>query len=274
MRQEMQLHKKSKTIISFSFCKKSYKIRRQYQIQNVFIARMSINKKLMKKSLIWLAIAILIILGIYFFNGKKAVAPAPEKTGIVSRQQPNQQTGEPNKDRSDLIKKEQKLSEVPLDRAKERVNKKPFGIFIAPKTSPMQPERFSGYHTGADFEILPEELNTDVFMRAICDGALLSKRIVGGYGGVLVQSCQLGGQDVTVVYGHIALSSVNSKIGDEINYGENIALLGADKSKDTDGERKHLHLGIHRGKAVNILGYVANESDLSAWLDPCDFVCK
>lgn len=228
----------------------------------------------MKKSLIWLAIAILIILGIYFFNGKKAIAPAPEKTAGVLQQQSSQWAGEPNKDRSDLIKKEQALSQVPLDRAKGRANKKPFGIFVTPKTSPVQPERFSGFHTGADFEIFPEELSADVFMRAICDGALLSKRTASGYGGVLVQSCQLGGQDVTVIYGHVALSSVSAKVGDEIIYGENIALLGADKSKDTDGERKHLHLGIHRGKSINILGYVADEKSLSDWLDPCDFVCK
>src|SRR4030067_1140465 len=40
----------------------------------------------------------------------------------------------------------------PINRADERVTKKPFGIFITPQNSPIQPEKFSGFHTGADFE--------------------------------------------------------------------------------------------------------------------------
>ena len=33
-----------------------------------------------------------------------------------------------------------------------RITKKPFGIFITTQNSPVQPERFSGYHTGVDVE--------------------------------------------------------------------------------------------------------------------------
>ena len=228
----------------------------------------------MKKGLVWIVAGILIALLAYFFGGRKVVAPVPDGAMKNIEQQMPSQFVETSKDRSDLIKKEQALSQVPLDRAKERVTKKPFGILITPKTSPVQPERFSGFHAGADFEIFPEELNADIFVRAICDGALLSKRVASGYGGMLVQSCRLGGEDVTVIYGHVALSFVSAKVGDEIIYGKNIALLGADKSEDTNGERKHLHLGIHRGKSINILGYVEDEKSLSDWLDPCDFVCK
>lgn len=161
----------------------------------------------------------------------------------------------------------------PLSRAKERVTKKPFGIFIDPKTSLIQPEHFRGYHTGTDFEIFPEELKTNVTIHAVCDGKILVKRRASGYGGVVVQSCAYEKNPVTVVYGHLALSGVLVKVGDSISQGGVIGSLGANKSYDTDGERKHLHLGVHKGSAVNILGHVSKKRDLLEWLDPCVFVC-
>ncbi|MGE5392302.1 MAG: hypothetical protein ACM3NH_00970 [Candidatus Saccharibacteria bacterium] len=39
----------------------------------------------------------------------------------------------------------------PLADWQERVTKKPFGIFVSPGHSPVDPERFRGYHTGTDF---------------------------------------------------------------------------------------------------------------------------
>jgi murein DD-endopeptidase MepM/ murein hydrolase activator NlpD len=165
---------------------------------------------------------------------------------------------------------------APLDRASERVTKKPFGIYITPETSPVQPERFQGYHTGTDFEIFPEELNVDVPVRAVCDGKLLVARTASGYGGVVVESCQLNNQPITVIYGHLNITSVKFKVGDQIKAGDILAYLGAAYSSQTDGERKHLHLAFHKGGGVNILGYVQNKADLSGWVDPCsiDLVCK
>ncbi|MDD2646720.1 MAG: M23 family metallopeptidase [Patescibacteria group bacterium] len=161
----------------------------------------------------------------------------------------------------------------PLDRAGERVTKKNFGIYITPQTSPVQPERFAGYHTGADFEIFPEEINIDVPVKAICSGDLKLKKSASGYGGVAVESCSLNGQSFTIIYGHLKLASISSKVGNSIKSGDIIGVLGAAYSPETDGERKHLHLGIHRGTAINILGYVQNKADLSAWTDPCLYVC-
>lgn len=161
----------------------------------------------------------------------------------------------------------------PLDRAGERVTKKYFGIYITPQNSPVQPERFTGYHTGADFEIFPEELNAIVPVRAICSGQLKLKEYASGYGGVAVQACQLDNSPVTVIYGHLKLASITPTVGENITVGETIGVLGADKSVETDGERKHLHLGIHRGSAVNILGYVASQTELQNWIDPCLYVC-
>jgi len=163
--------------------------------------------------------------------------------------------------------------QAPLDRASERVAKKPFGIYITPATSPVQLERFQGYHTGTDFEIFPEELNIDVPVHAVCSGKLLVKEYAGGYGGVAVESCELENNAITVIYGHLKLSSILPKTGDMINAGDMIGILGKGNSVETDGERKHLHLGFHKGTALNIKGYVSAKSELSGWLDPCEYVC-
>jgi len=155
---------------------------------------------------------------------------------------------------------------TPISEASTRVTKKPFGIFITPKTSPVQPERFSGYHSGTDFETTPDEQNSEVPFFAICTGKVLAKRTATGYGGVFVQSCTINNQAVTVIYGHVSLKSISKNIGDSLAQGEQIGNLGHSPD-ETDGERKHLHLGIHLGTAINILGYVQKQSDLSAWLD-------
>lgn len=154
-----------------------------------------------------------------------------------------------------------------LRQAEKRITKKPFGIKISPENSPIGPERFSGYHTGIDYEIFENEQNIDVEVFAICNGKLLRKEKVSGYGGVLIQGCEIMGQPVTVLYGHIQLSSIEQQVGDYIVEGDFLALLGEAFSKDTDGERKHLHLGIHKGATIDIRGYVQNESELENWID-------
>lgn len=163
--------------------------------------------------------------------------------------------------------------QAPLSRVLERVTKKPFGIYITPQTSPVQPEKFQGYHTGTDFEIFPEELKADVPVKAVCSGKLVMKKYVSGYGGVMVESCELNKNPITVIYGHLKLASISKSTGENIIAGETLGILGANKSIETDGERKHLHLGFHKGAAINILGYVQSKSALSDWLDPCVYVC-
>jgi murein DD-endopeptidase MepM/ murein hydrolase activator NlpD len=161
----------------------------------------------------------------------------------------------------------------PLPRSAERVTQKPFGIFITPQKSPVSPEKFRGYHTGTDFEIFPEELNSGVPVSAVCSGKLVLKKYANGYGGVAVQNCSLDGSLTTVIYGHLKLSSISANSGNGIKTGDAIGILGKDKSAETDGERKHLHLGIHRGPSINLLGYVQKQSGLSAWIDPCLYLC-
>lgn len=164
-----------------------------------------------------------------------------------------------------------KISE-PLSASRERINKKPFGIKVTPKSSPIKAERFTGYHTGVDLEILAGEEDVDVPVKALCDGKLLIKEIGSGYGGIMSQSCLLDGKNVTVIYGHLNLSSITKNQGDKISSGEQIAVLGKGFSEETDKERKHLHLGIHLGRGLDLRGYVATEQELKGWLDPLKFL--
>lgn len=162
--------------------------------------------------------------------------------------------------------------QMPMDRANERITKKPFGKFVTPKNSPVSPEKFYGFHTAVDFEIFPEEENVNVAIGAVCSGKLLEKRMATGYGGVAVQSCQLEEIPITVIYGHLKLDSIKTREGDNINVRETLGILGKGYSIETSGERKHLHLGFHKGEKINILGYVSSESELSNWIDPMLFL--
>src|SRR4051812_44989022 len=51
-----------------------------------------------------------------------------------------------------------------------RVTKKPFGIYITPSNSPVQPEKFTGYHTGADAEY--GEVTADVPVYSVASGTV------------------------------------------------------------------------------------------------------
>jgi hypothetical protein len=204
----------------------------------------------MKKLYLIILIIIITLLVMVIYNKplnqKEATEPFPEKTSS---------------------EKESKNLELPIKKTGERVIKKPFGIKISPENSPISPERFSGYHTGVDYEIFEGEENIDVQVFAICSGELLKKENRAGYGGILVQECKLENQPVTVLYGHIKLSSVQQNIGDYISKGYMLAVLGGGFSQETNGERKHLHLGIHKGTDIDIRGYVQNESELKDWID-------
>jgi murein DD-endopeptidase MepM/ murein hydrolase activator NlpD len=166
----------------------------------------------------------------------------------------------------------------PIENFKTGITLKPFGIYITSKTSPVQPERFKGYHAGADIEVPQNLLNADVFVYAISDCEVLASRTVSGYGGVIVLGCKINGGDggdFTVLYGHININSVLVKVGDSVKTGDKLAILGRGYSKETDNERKHLHFsmknGIENKTEIDFRGYVQNESELKAWIDPVKF---
>ncbi len=192
---------------------------------------------------------------------------------VVSRHPDEQKT--PPQPHQTVIKELAKAEEngliYPISRAHDRSTKKIFGTYVTPKDSPIMPERFKGYHTGVDFEIFAEETNLDIPIYSICDGKLLQKKTASGFGGVMVQSCNLDHQSVTVVYGHLDLASITKNVKDDIKQGERIGILGQPPD-ETDGERKHLHLGVHKGTQIDIKGYVSTKAALSAWLDPMRFI--
>lgn len=160
----------------------------------------------------------------------------------------------------------------PISKPLERITKKPFGIKISPQNSPVSPERFTGIHTGTDFEVLPGEEGLDAPVNAICTGEVLRKQFGPGYGGMIVQSCNIDSTPVVVTYGHLSLESSPVKIGDILEVGQFLANLGKGFSTETDRERKHLHLGIHKGTGVVTSGYIANEPDLEKYLNIQDLL--
>ncbi len=161
---------------------------------------------------------------------------------------------------------EEEFLKPPLENSEKRITKKPFGIKITPDNSPVQPEKFSGYHTGTDFETLDNELSEETPVFAICDGKILEKKIVSGYGGVIVQEGTIDGQPVTILYGHI-LYDTNISVGDFLSAGIQIGVLADDRSEYSGYERKHLHIGAHKGGEIDYRGYVESQKDLSGWLD-------
>lgn len=163
----------------------------------------------------------------------------------------------------------------PLPRGEEREKKLTFGLFVTPdpETNPIDPpERFTGYHTALDLEIFPEEENRDVSVLAACDGKILQAEAVSGYGGVMIQSCLLDNQEVTVLYGHLDYNRFQKSVGQDVRRGEEIGFLGDEKSAESGNTRKHLHFGIHRGPEIEVRGYVENEAELESFIDPAELL--
>ena len=216
----------------------------------------------MKRNLILLALIIIGITAAIYLGIKNRQSLLPQQPAQTDQTQtPTQATPT-----YDII--------APLDNAQSRISKKPFGIYVSPGHSPVTPERFTGYHTGTDFETTAEEQTTDVSVSAICTGKILRKETARGYGGMVVQACTYHGDPITVVYGHIRLTSMVQKIGDTLNQGDQFVVLGKPYSSETGGERKHLHLGIHKTATVDTRGYVSDSSLLLNWYDYQQIVNK
>jgi len=234
------------------------------------------NRNIKIMLLFFCGVIALILYAYFFYSGQNSTSKniLPQQIPVISSSPENSNSVPSGNETAPVAPKvEAKIVPAPpLSLALERVTKKPFGIKVSPGNSPVSPEKFSGYHTGVDFEILPGEENVDVSVSAVCSGPLVLRKYASGYGGVAVQKCNLENNIVTVIYGHLRFSSIGQSVGDEILSGDNIGVLGKGYSVETDGERKHLHLGIHRGSAVNLLGYVQSEKDLSNWIDAMKYL--
>ncbi len=158
----------------------------------------------------------------------------------------------------------------PLPNAAHRAKPLSFGLHVTPdpETNPIDPpERFSGFHAAQDFEVSAGEVDGDVPAYAICSGKVIFSGIVEGYGGLLVHRCKIDGEHVTVLYGHLALKGM-AKEGKSVRSGQTVGLLAPARSYESGMNRKHLHLGIHKGKNLDVRGYVQTEEELSTYIDP------
>jgi len=153
----------------------------------------------------------------------------------------------------------------PIINFKQRITKKPFGIYVSPLSSPVKPEHFKGFHTGVDIEY--EDTNQEVPVYSVSDGHVVYSDKVSGYGGVLVLRQKINGKEYLVLYGHLNPSSLVSR-GRSVTRGERIAILGQGFSPQTDYERKHLHFGIIASGKIDFRGYVQKKEELSNWIDP------
>jgi len=207
----------------------------------------------MKKYLILFTIVLLLALTYLFLRYFKTSNQAglPQSTPTLTQTTPSP-TASPS-----LV--------FPISQFKERITKKPFGAYITPQNSPVQPERFIGYHTGVDVEY--EEVTTDVPVYAISDGTIVLAETASGYGGVLMIEIELDNTPHTVLYGHLRPSSL-PKVGQKVKKGEQLAVLGTGNSPETDNERRHLHFAVLSDNRLDIKGYVQTKNELAGWLDP------
>lgn len=168
------------------------------------------------------------------------------------------------------------VASFPLPRTNEREQLLTFGLYVTPDPAqnPIDPpERFTGYHTALDFEMLPGEEDVDVPVSAICSGDVLHSGYVNGYGGTLVQSCVLDDQNVTILYGHLRIDSL-LPVGTPLIQGQQLGVLAQANGYDSGNTRKHLHLGIHKGPEIEFLGYAQNELQLADFIDPSTVLMK
>lgn len=130
-------------------------------------------------------------------------------------------------------------------------------------------DRFSGYHLGDDFEVADLSQKTPVF--AIAPGVVSHVSWVSGYGGVIRIQHDIDDQIVTAIYGHVNIDSVTVTAGDRVERGDELAVLGSDKSRQTDGERIHLHFALYPGTEDRLAGYARDVDELARWINPYQF---
>lgn len=186
--------------------------------------------------------------------------PSTSSNNTISNTAPTNSTTTPEKPTATLAE--------PIAEFQKRITKKRFGTYVSPKNSPVQPERFTGYHTAVDIEYA--DVTQDVPVYALTDSRVVVSRVVDGYGGVFILQFSWKEKTYTALYGHIRPSTL-PKVGATFKRGDKIALIGTAYSSETDGERRHLHFSIHPGTATPLTGYVQSQSELAGWIDPLSF---
>lgn len=207
---------------------------------------------------------VLILIAISFAFWRASLSPSklPQATPFHTSAPVSSPAPSTNPDSAPLL-------DLPIADFYNRIIKKPFGIYVTPQNSPVQPERFTGYHTGADVEY--GDVTADVPVYAIANGKVLLARTAQGYGGVALIHHEINGEVFNSLYGHIRPSSLPAA-GSEIKKGQQIGVLGTAFSSETDGERRHLHFAVLKNNNQSLLGYVPKKSELSNWYDPVEFM--
>jgi len=209
--------------------------------------------KIMSKSLFLLGLLISLILAIYIQQLFSA------NNNLVSDNLEDQES--PVKSAE-----EREVNVVaPIKDFEKRITKKPFGIFITPATSPVQPERFSGYHTGLDVEY--GDVEEEVAVLAMADGLVEHAGWVAGYGGTVAIRHLVNDKKYLAIYAHLNPARLVAK-GKKVTKSEQIGVLGRGNTPETDGERKHLHFALYTGSDLNLQGYVESQEQLLSWIDP------
>ncbi len=164
----------------------------------------------------------------------------------------------------------------PMDKYKERITVKNFGTFIDSnfykgKEKLFPHNKFYGYHAAVDLDTDKEEKNINVPVYAVHSGTIVYVGSLDGYGGVILERLQ--GEERTALYGHVKISNLGIEIGDEIKPGQIITYLGDEFSKETSGERKHLHFGIYKGADLYFHGHESSQLVLlKKWEDPTEYL--
>lgn len=165
--------------------------------------------------------------------------------------------------KTDVEKEVVKDEILPIEGFDERISKKSFGDYISPANSPVSPERFEGFHTGVDVEY--EDVEDEVEVYAVAEGEVVKSGWVSGYGGVVILKSNLEGSDYYFLYGHLDPDSLHA-LG-KLSKGEKLGVLGKGYSRESDGERKHLHFSV-RKNSMSLEGYVQREAELNDWINP------
>ena len=188
-----------------------------------------------------------------------------EDSGTASTQANTTSNTPSNSTSEESIPQEEVALAEPTPEFQSRITKKRFGTYVTPSNSPVQPERFTGYHNAVDVEY--DDVANDVPVFAVADGEIVSARTADGYGGVFAMTFSHEGKQYVALYGHIRPSTL-PKVGTAVKKGGRVGVLGTGFTSETDNERKHLHFAVRPGTSVDIRGYVSSESQLSGWIDP------
>lgn len=136
-------------------------------------------------------------------------------------------------------------------------------------------DRFTGYHVGEDIEVPQEDLGEgevqEVPVLSIADGTVSFLETIGGYGGVMRVQHDIDNEIITAIYGHIDVGSVEIAVGDRVEKGQFLANLGDHHSRETDGERQHLHFALYEGTDARLAGYERRVTAVDNWINPYQF---